>query len=619
MRRIVLCLLAATALAAAAPQVSKVEPPSWWIGSTINPIRLLIRGADLNGARVTAPAGLVVSSLKANEKGTYLFADLNITPNAKPGQQTLTLTTTAGKTSFQFEVLPRLNRTGRFQGFTANDVMYLIMPDRFANGDPSNDDPASAKGLLDRKKRRYYHGGDFEGIIQKLPYLKDLGVTAIWINPWYDNNDQLNQIERYDNEDITDYHGYGAIDFYGVEQHFGDLAKLKELIEKAHAAGIKIIQDQVANHTGPYHPWVKNPPTPTWFNGTQQNHISNDWQTWTLMDPNGNAQLRRTTLDGWFVNILPDLNQHDPEARRYLIQNALWWVGVTGLDGIRQDTMPYVPRDFWRDWSAALKKEFPSINLVGEVLDGNPVMTSFFQGGAKRFDGIDTGMPSVFDFPLMFAMRKSFAEGQSMREVVKTLANDYLYSDPRQLVTLVGLHDVKRFLNEKDANDAALKLAFTTIFSVRGIPLVYYGDEIGMEGEEDPDNRRDFPGGWTEDSRNAFNATNREQREQSTFEHVRRLAQIRREHQALRAGETAHLYADDDVFAYARFDRSTDRPILVVLNKARESKRVRVPVAACGLRDSVELKDLLGSPITAVANAGIIELELPAQGSVILR
>src|SRR5260370_15729179 len=288
------------------------------------------------------------------------------------------------------------------------------MKDRFSDGDPSNNDPRESRGLYDRSSTRYYHGGDFEGIIQHLLYLKDLGVTAMWLTHWYGNVNDLNEREEYPDQPngpkkkITDYHGYGAVDFYGVEEHFGTLAKLRELVDRAHQVGMKVIQDQVANHTGPYHPWVKDPPTPTWYNGTAEHHLNETWQTWTLADSRASYQVQRETLEGWFINILPDLNQNDKEAVRYLIQNTLWWLGVTGFDAIRQDTLPYVPRSFWHEWSAAIKREYPRVNVVGEVYDGDPALVSFFLGGTKRFDGIDSGIDTAFDFPPFFPLRRAF-------------------------------------------------------------------------------------------------------------------------------------------------------------------------------------------------------------------
>ena len=322
------------------PAVTKVEPPDWWTATRTNPIRVLVRGTDLKAAKVSIGAPLKVSNVAVNAAGTYLFADVTIPRKAKPGDYPLTISTADYQIQAAFSLVASLPAAGRFQGFNSDDVIYLLMPDRFANGDVSNDDPPGAKGLFDRARSRYYHGGDFAGVIDHLGYLKSLGVTAIWLNPWYSNYDRLNQREKSDSAPFTDYHGYGAIDFYGVEQHFGDLKKLRELVDQAHNRGIKVIQDQVANHTGPFHPWTKDSPTPNWYHGTVASHLANDFVTWPLMDPYASSESKRKVLDGWFINLLPDMNQDDPEARRYLIQNSLWWVGRTGLDAIRQDTLP---------------------------------------------------------------------------------------------------------------------------------------------------------------------------------------------------------------------------------------------------------------------------------------
>ena len=350
--------------------------------------------------------------MKVNEAGTYLFVDVTIDPKAAPGPRAIGVRTAAGTATIPLEILEPLPRQGRFQGFSPDDAIYLLMPDRFANGDPGNDDPAVSKGLLDRTKGRYYHGGDLRGVIDRLPYLKDLGVTAIWLNPWYDNVNHLNERETYDGQAITDYHGYGAVDFYAVEERLGDLATLRELVDRAHALGIKVIQDQVANHSGPYHPWVTDSPTPTWYYGTQAKHLANTWQTWTLQDPHSPPEVQKATLEGWFIDILPDLDQDDPEVARYTIQNTLWWVGVSGLDGIRQDTLPYVHRRFWKEWMGAIKKEYPDLRVVGELFDGDPALVSFYQGGAARFDGVDSGVDTLFDFPTYFKVRDAFAQGR---------------------------------------------------------------------------------------------------------------------------------------------------------------------------------------------------------------
>ena len=383
------------------------------------------------------------------------------------------------------------------------------MIDRFSDGDQTNNEPPQSRGIYDRKNKFYYHGGDLQGVIDRLPYLKDLGVTAVWLTPWYDNYDRLNQIELKEEKPSTGFHGYNPQDFYGVEEHFGSFAKLRELVDAAHRLGIKIIQDQVVNHTGPYHPWVDDPPTPTWFNGTKANHLKNVFQTWVLHDPRPVEVLKRETMEGWFLDFLPDLNQRDREVSRYLIQNTLWWIGTTGLDGIRMDTWQYVPNDFWRDWTAAVKREFPDFKVVGEVKDGDVVHTSFFQGGRVRFDSVDSGLDSLLDFPLFYPIRRAFAEGHRVDEIPKTLAKDYLYNDPEILVTLLGGHDDGRFMSEKGATLAGLKLAHAFLLTTRGVPQLYYGDEIAMTGADEPTTREDFPGGFPGDKRNAFSREGR--------------------------------------------------------------------------------------------------------------
>ncbi|MBZ0255845.1 cyclomaltodextrinase N-terminal domain-containing protein, partial [bacterium] len=414
------------ASAEATPVVLKVEPPNWWTEHSWNPVRLLVHGRNFEGARViTSRDDVEVGLVRVNAQGTYLFVDLHIDDDAKAGPVHLKVITSSGEEEIPFELNHPLDRKGRFQGFSSDDVIYLLLPDRFANGDPKNDDPLGSQGLYDREKSRFYHGGDFQGIINKLPYLNELGVTAIWLNPIYDNNNQLNHRETYNNRAITDYHGYGAVDFYNVEEHFGDLDLYKELVDAAHKQGIKVIMDQVANHTGPYHPWVNDPPTPTWFNGTEQEHLANTWQTWTLNDPYATDQTQKETLEGWFINILPDLNQNDEETAFYLIQNSLWWIGVSGIDAIRQDTLPYVPRRYWSEWADAVKREYPGFVLLGEMFDGDPAKVAFYQGGVPRFDGIDSGISSLFDFPLYYKIRDAFAKKQSVRDLAVAMSKDW--------------------------------------------------------------------------------------------------------------------------------------------------------------------------------------------------
>ena len=601
---------------AQAPVVTKVEPPNWWVGHSWNPVRLLVRGANLQGASVgTAAAGVRIGLTRVNERGTYLFVDLHIDQAAVAGPAPLQVVTTRGTASAPFELTSPLPREGRFQGFSEDDIIYLIMPDRFVNGDPRNDRPAKAPGVFDRARGRYYHGGDLRGIINRIPYLDDLGVTAIWLNPVYDNADHPDYKEVVDGQAATDYHGFHAIDFYAVDEHLGDLSTLRELVEAAHARGMKVIQDQVANHTCGFHPWVKDAPTPTWFNGTEAEHPANTFQTHLLMDPRAPESVRRPTLDGWFVNILPDLNQRDEEAARYIIQNSLWWVGVSGIDAIRQDTLPYVPRWFWRDWMAALKREYPRLRVVGEVLDGSAAFVSFFQTGRARWDGVDSGIDTLFDYPLFYGIRRTFAEGRSIREAVNVLHQDHLYPSPEVLIPLLGSHDVQRFMNEPGATIAGLKLAATLLLTMRGIPQWYYGDEIAMTGGHDPDNRRDFPGGWTDDPRSAFDASGRTAEQQEVFEHVRRMMHLRREIDALRRGRLVHLAINEQTYAFARL--SASGTALVALNNATTPQTFTVDVTPAQIADEAILVDRLGAATPLQVTRGAVVLTLGPRSAAI--
>jgi glycosidase len=611
-------LFASTSAAAQTPEVQKVEPPSWWVGSSLNPVRVLIKGKNLNGARVQALGNgfRVAGTPKINERGSYMFVDLAILPNAQPGERTLKISNRNGSAEARWEILPRLNRSGSFQGFSSADVMYLIMIDRFSDGSQANNDPPQSRGLYDRQNKYYYHGGDLQGIIDRLPYLKDLGVTALWLTPWYDNYDRLNEIELKEGKPCTGFHGYNPQDFYAVEEHFGTLPKLRELVRAAHRMGIKIVQDEVVNHTGPYHPWVDDPPTPTWFNGTQQKHLANVFQTWTLHDPRPMASLKKETMEGWFLDFLPDLNQNDPEVTRYLLQNTLWWIGVTGTDGIRMDTWQYVPNSFWHQWTNAIKREYPRFTVVGEVKDGDVVHTSYFQGGIAR-DGADSGLDSLLDFPLFYSIRHAFAEGQHIDEVPKTLAKDFLYSNPNILVTLLGGHDDGRFMSEKGATIAGLKLANAFVLTTRGVPQLYYGDELAMMGADEPTARADFPGGFPGDKRNAFTREGRSREQQEVFDFVRQTAHLHSELPPLQRGELINLYVSAQQYAYAR--KTPTGIVVVAINNDTKTAAIEFDLGPLDLVDGATLVDRLGSLFTDVrVSVGKLKVTLPARSAAVL-
>lgn len=601
----------------AQPMVEKIDPPSWWTGSTISPVRVLLTGKNLKfNKRIikSNSPNIVVSNPRDSENGNYLFLDLKIAPTTKPGKYKISISgAPSGGTSFDFEVMPKSASPTKHRGYTPDDVIYFVIPDRFKDGDPSNNDPAKSKGLYDRKFGRHYHGGDLQGLIEKLPYLKSLGVTAIWTTPVYDNNDKPDYKENYPGMPFTTgYHGYGAVDMYAVDEHLGDMAKLKEFVQTAQKMGFKVIQDQVANHVSPYHSWAENPPTPTWWNGSVADHPNNNWQKWTAMNPRATYQTQSSNIDGWFINILPDFNQNDAEVEKYLIQNSLWWLQIGGFDAIRMDTLPHVPRTFWAKWGSAIKKEYPKVNILGELFDSDPVLISYFQTGRKGHDGVDTQIDTLYDFGLFYPIRNAFAKGESIRQVSQMLARDWIYPNPNVLTTFLGVHDMERFMHEKGATIEGLKLAQTFIMTTRGTPLLYYGDEIAMPGGGDPDNRRDFPGGFSGDLRNAFEASGRTADENNVWNHLAKLGQLRQKYSALRTGKSLDLLDREQQMAYVRV--LNNQAVLMVFNNDTKPAEVTFDVGIIKeIQLDATLKDQLGKVSDIKVDNGKVTLMMPAR------
>jgi neopullulanase len=595
---IVVCLLALPAWPQSdagprpGPLVQKIEPPNWWVNYTPE-LTLLLTGDKLSGARVESPTkDVTVLGAEASTNGHYLFVHLQLSPSLPAGTVSFHLTTPAGSTTVALPVLARPDFRGRFEGISRDDVIYLIMPDRFADGDPTNDQPFD-----DRGKPMAYHGGDLRGIRQHLAYLHDLGVTTIWLTPVWKNTD-------------ADYHGYHVVDFYALDGHMGSMDEYRALVADAHQLGMKVLIDYVVNHTGPHHPWANDPPTSTWFHGTPAHHLEPAYTFNGLVDPHASPREYLNTLDGWFAGKLPDLNPDDPALALYLTQNAMWWTENAQLDGFRLDTFPYSSRQFWSGWFERLGQVYPQINAVGEVSDGDPAITSFFEGGRKQFDGIDSGLATVFDFPLCYALRKAVIKGESMEKVVEVLRHDELYPHPETLVTFIGNHDQRRFLSEEGSSPAKLKAATALLLTLRGIPQIYSGDEIAMPGGNDPDNRRDFPGGFPGDSHSAFTASGRTAEQQDVFAYVQSLLTLRKNHTALRTGRQWHIGWDATYYAFLR--ESPEEKLLVVYNNAAKTVALNISVENTPLETVHQLQTLFGNGAAEILS-GQVRLSLPAQ------
>lgn len=604
--------------------VSKVEPPNWWAGLPENPM-LLLYGSGLSGARVSvAYPGVRVAKVEPGNEG-YLFVWLEMSPAVKPGTAKIVVKGSAGTAEVEFPIwkrersecgkstappsalddarkgrAPKAQSDCRFAGLTKDDVMYNAMPDRFANGDTANDDPEEAKGYYDRTKARGFHGGDLKGVEDHLSYLNDLGVTALWLTPYWKN--------------ANDYHGYGPIDMYAVDPHFGTLDDYKKLAADAHAHGIKMVFDYVVNHTGPDHVWAKKPPLNTWLHGTPEKHPPFDYHFEYLVDPHASPREWKNITEGWFADRLPDLNVDDPHVAKYLLDNAVWWMELGGLDALRLDTFPYSSRKFWSYWHQELFRIYPTTNTVGEVWNFDPTLTSFFEGGVKRWDGVDDGLPTMFDFPLYHTIREVLSADKPASEIPKILRFDSLYQRPDGLVTFLGNHDTKRLISEPGMNVQKVKAAFALQMTMRGIPEIYSGDEIGMTGGDDPDNRHDFPGGWPGDKQNAFEASGRTAEQQEVYAYVKSLLALRKEHSALREGKQWTIGTDANYYAYLR-DDGQERVLAIFSKKAGP---VEIPLSDTPMASAKTLEPLMGAP-EAKIESGVLRVAVADWGVAIYR
>ncbi len=601
---------------AKAPVVTKVEPPSWWINLTPY-VMLLLSGHNLAATQVSCNLqSIVVERTEATGAGDYLFVWLKFGAGTKSGTAVCRIKTPGGTTSFELPLAERAPKLGKFQGLSHDDVIYLIMPDRFANGDPANDEPAGAGGGRDRSNPRAYHGGDLRGVREHLPYLKDLGVTALWLTPIVKNGA------------AQDYHGYGAVDLYAADPHLGTIRDYQELVAEAHKQGMKVFFDFVANHVGPKHPWVSEPPLPDWFHGTQQRHMdssaglsgtfygkpekqkSTNDPFETLVDPHAPQSMSRNLTEGWFFNVLPDLNTEKPEVADYLLQDSVWWAETSGLDGFRLDTFPYVSRKFWSGWHARLHQIYPYMTTIGEVFHPDPVVTSFFAGGQKRFDRIDSGVDTLFDFPMYFTLRDVLLRNEPVGRIADVLRYDSLYIHPDVLVTFIANHDTPRFASAEGSSPVRLKLGLGLTVTLRGIPELYYGDEIGMPGGGDPDNRRDFPGGWPGDPKNAFTANGRTAEQQELFTYVQTLLRVRREHPALQSGRLWHLFSDETAYVFLR--ETDEERVVVAFNNSSEPRDLTIHVGDTPAQGAAGFKVLLGQAKADVSK-GEVRITAPAQ------
>ncbi len=564
--------------AASGQAVERIEPPSWWVERERQDLTLLIEGSNLLGADVRVSSGPIrIERIEPGREGRALFVDVTVPGGAEVGRCAIEVAAGGRTIRRDWELVAKPAR--RPQPFGPDDVIYLVMPDRFANGDPTNDESKEGDRMLDRRDTHAYHGGDFAGLRKKLPDLADLGVTAVWVTPvyrpaptWYTAN--LGRTPRK----MADFHGYSAVDFYDINPRFGSLSDYRALVDEAHRLGLKMIQDHVVGHTGPKHRWVVHPPTDDWFHGPIDHPPVCTFLFDALTNPHAREADRRGVTDGWFAGILPDLNLRDSRAGRYAIQQSLWWITLFQADGVRLDTYPLVDRVFWRDWSRRLKAVHPEIRAVGEAWVADAANLSFFQGGRAGWDGIDPGIDAVFDFPLYQTSVGVFSGRAPASALAQALRYDGLYPRPDLLVTFLDNHDTPRLAAVPGVTPARLRLAVAFLLTTRGIPQITWGDEIGLPGHMD--DRRDLPGGFPGDPRDAFTAAGRAPEEQRLFAAYRDLLRLRKALPALRRGTLTDLVASEKVYVYLR--HIGDESVLVALNLGKDAAEVPLPTEPSG-------------------------------------
>ena len=564
MKKIVLAyFIFCGSLAIAQAPIVRVEPPFWWVGMKHHELQLLVQGNDIANAAVTINRpGVTISKITKGDNKNFLFIDLSISDHANPGTMTIDFLPSGKRKKITYSYALKERDSNTHQGPTTRDIIYLITPDRFANANPSNDNSSI---MLEKKDRIFHggrHGGDIEGMIARIDYMNDLGVTSVWATPLLENN-----MPEFS------YHGYAITDYYRVDPRFGSNDLYRKFADDLHKKNMKIVMDMVFNHCGLRHWWMKDMPFTDWIHYFPQTIETNHAMA-SLSDPHAAQSDREQMEKGWFVPTMPDLNHDNPFLATYLIQNSIWWIEYAGLDGIRQDTYPYNKKEFMIRWAQYIHQEYPDFFLVGESWVDNEAQESYWAPKANnRCNDFNSHMNSMTDFPLCFAMHRAFGNSGNIDDVYRVLAKDFLYNTPDHNMIFADNHDMDRFFHSIGEDVNRFKSAITFLLTTRGIPQFYYGSEIGMKGHGNHgDIREDFPGGWADDHRSAFTQDGRTAAENEIFDHVRKLLQWRKKSDAIQHGELKHFVPEDNVYVYNR--KSADESVMVIINNGDQPKKL---------------------------------------------
>ena len=577
--------LFAFSMSVKALDITRMEPSFWWTGMKNTELQIMVYGKDIARSELQFEyPGVRLKEIIRTENPNYLFVYLDIGKEAQSGVMKFIFSEGKNKLTKTYELKPRATTTGA-QGFNTSDVMYLIMPDRFANGDPSNDVWDNVP--INRNDPVGRHGGDLAGIEQHLDYLHDLGVTAIWLNPVLENK-----------MPDASYHGYAITDFYRIDARFGSNDDYCRLIENAHRKSVKVVMDMIFNHCGSHHWWMNDLPCSNWLNN-QKGFVPTTHNLYAVMDTHAPPSEIAAMTDGWFVPTMPDLNQRNRLLADYLIQNSIWWIEYARIDGIRHDTHPYVDFDFLARWSKRVEDEYPDFNIVGEgwYISGAPL--AWWQRNSKLNEK-QSHLKTVMDFNLMNTYNQAFdihsTKNNPWKEVYEVIAQDFIYEDLDNILVFLDNHDVSRFLKAEETDLDRYKQALAFLLTTRGIPQMYYGTEILMTGEKkdgDGDLRKDFPGGWADDPVNAFTAAGRTALQNEAFNYLRTLLQWRKTSSAVAGGKLIH-YAPDwqmQCYVYARI--KDNNSVLVILNGSGKEQTLPPEKYREVLGNAVSGKDII--------------------------
>lgn len=602
------CLVLALAASAQIPALERVEPMFWWVGMHNPNLQLIVHGDHISSRNVELNyAGVKLEAVHKVENPNYLFLDLRISSATKPGTFPIKFVKAGQKAlSYTYALKQRDRSPGRAQGVTDKDLIYLIMPDRFANGDPSNDSyPNMRETGVHRDSMYSRHGGDLQGIMNHLDYLKDLGVTAIWLTPEIEND-----------EPRASYHGYAVTDHYKIDPRYGTNELYKKFVEKCHSMGLKVIKDLVHNHAGTEGYTILDMPMKSWVHQWPKYTTSN-FRDMAVMDPHASAIDRKIMLDGWFDHRMADMNENNPYVQNFLTQNHIWWVEYAGVDGFRLDTYPYNDPQYMAKWAQDVKAEFPHLSIFGETLVWSAADQAYFTQGNTVNQGFDTHLPGVTDGVVKDAIYEALNSREGWTEGVNRLyavmAQDFLYQDATRNVVFLDNHDMSRLLSMVGENIAKYKSAMAMLMTLRGIPQMYYGDEILMKNFSNPDGlvREDFSGGWPGDKADKFTAAGRSEKENDAFNYVRKLANYRKNTPALQTGKMMQYIPEKGIYVYFRYDKN--KTVMIAYNSRDKEQTTSAQRYTERVKNTAKAKNVITGEMVDLSG-----FTIPAKSTLVL-